>query len=92
MSRVLKLFGYVRAPQVQPAKTTTKKAAAPLKAYQVNAEVRDVLTRARNYYKAQGDVIVSVDLQNYLDAFESALLLSATDGDIEAAKLLGQIP
>jgi hypothetical protein len=90
LNRIMKAFGYVRAPKVQPAKTTATKKEAPLKAHQVNAEVRDVLTRARNYYKAHGDVIVSTDLQCYMDSFEEILLHSANDGtSVETAKLLG---
>jgi hypothetical protein len=91
LSKILKAFGYVRVQkQVQAAKPAKK---AELQAHVVNAQVRNTLQMARDYYAAKGDRIVSVDLQNMMGVFEEALFLSSTDGaSVETCKLLGQIP
>ncbi len=89
--KLLKLFGYVPAPEVKKPVTVSVTRPAKLSALSVNEQVRSTLTMARDFYAKRGDRIVSTDLQNYLDAFEDALLMSATDGScVETVKLFGQ--
>jgi hypothetical protein len=93
LNAVMKELGYVPTPEVTKPVSMPSTKQTKLTALVVNEQVRSTLTMARDFYAKRGDRIVSVDLQNYLDAFEDALLMSSTDGDsIETAKLFGQVP
>ena len=91
LNAVMKMLGYTPSPKLKvqaPAQKTTQKVAT--QAHVVNAQVRNTLQMARDFYAQRGDIIVSTDLNNYLLAFEDILLMSATDdGSVETAKLLG---
>ena len=92
LNRLMKVLGYVPAPEVKKPVAVPSAKLVKVTALSVNEQVRSTLTMARDFYAKRGDRIVSVDLQNYLGAFEDALLMSATDGSsVETAKLLGQL-
>ncbi len=96
LNALMAKLGYVPAPEVKKAEPMTRLVVnngEPLTTPVVNQLVRATLRTARDFYAKRGDRIVSVDLQNYLDAFEEILLMSATDGSsVETAKLFGQVP
>jgi hypothetical protein len=94
--RLMRLFGYIpvalmdeklatKLQQVKNTKTRPARAKRATKqvtisATQVNHQVLSTLRMARDFYARHGNHIVSVDLDNYLGAFEEALFASATDG------------
>ena len=90
-------LGYIPAPapvsRTRLTLPSTRVAKKPNTTFEVNDAVRYTLTMAKKFYAERGNTIMSIDLQNYLDCFEDALLLAATDGaSTETAKLFGQIP
>lgn len=89
LNKIMQTLCYVPAPakpKAVPSKPIT------LTAWAVNDDVRRALNVAKAFYEKNGDRIVSVDLQIFLDTFEEALLLSSTDGaSPETCKLFGQL-